>query len=129
MGNFVITVTPPLQVGQIIYATDGCFDPLMVGKDTLVGPKAEAPLMGRPMLAIQIAVLSAAALWKLWRGGAGAAAAILVATGAALLKRLLTLAAQRTKRISSTCDCSTFGRRSFAETFRFDWTGCAGAGH
>lgn len=56
-GNFVITVTPPLKPGQIIYATDGCTDPALVGPDTVVTRPAPAPVLSPHLMLMLVAVL------------------------------------------------------------------------
>jgi hypothetical protein len=89
MGNFVITVSPPLEAGQIIYATDGCFDPVLLGTNTIVDPMAEAPVASRWGIIGLAALLNGVALWGLWRRGWDAAAAILLAAGAWTLARLV----------------------------------------
>ena len=45
MGNFVIAISPPLRAGEIIYATDGCFDPALVGPATRVTAPSGAPAL------------------------------------------------------------------------------------
>ena len=68
-GTFTIMLTTPLQPGQIIYATDGCFDPLLIGPSVIVSP-AVAPVLSRGMFAALIMVLTALAVLTL-RGSRG----------------------------------------------------------
>lgn len=67
LGNFVITFSPPLQAGQYIYVTDGCFDPILVTPAAQVVAPAAAPalswwgMMGAGLL------LSGVARWSIRR--------------------------------------------------------------
>ena len=66
-GNFVIPVNPPLKPGQVIYATDGCDDPVVVGPDVVVHAPAAAPALSASMLVVLGALLSLVGLVGLKR--------------------------------------------------------------
>jgi hypothetical protein len=66
-GNFVIPVNPPLRAGQVIYATDGCGAPVVVGPDTVVRAPAVAPALSTPMLLVLGALLGLVGLLGLNR--------------------------------------------------------------
>jgi hypothetical protein len=66
-GNFVIPVNPPLKAGQVIYATDGCGAPVVVGPDTVVRAPAVAPALSTPMLLVLGALLGLVGLLGLNR--------------------------------------------------------------
>jgi hypothetical protein len=51
-GNFVIPVNPPLQPGEVIYATDTCNGQALVGPDVVVRAPAAAPAMSTSMLVL-----------------------------------------------------------------------------
>jgi len=89
MGNFVIIVAPALRAGQIIYATDGCFAPLLIGADTLVGPLAEAPVASRWGIVGLIVLLSAVAAFGLRRRSGVAVAGLLLSAVSWLSTRSL----------------------------------------
>jgi hypothetical protein len=57
-GTFTIMLTTPLKPGQIIYATDGCFDPALVGPNVVVRQPPAVPLLSREMIVALIAGLS-----------------------------------------------------------------------
>jgi len=89
MGNFVIAIAPPLKAGQMIYATDGCFDPVLTGAATVVAAPTAAPVVSRWGMIGLAALLSGVALWGLWRRGRNTGAAILLAAGVWALTRLV----------------------------------------
>jgi hypothetical protein len=67
LGNFIISVSPPLRAGQMVYATDGCFDPPLVGPDATVRVASIAPLLSSEMLAALVAMLTVVGLFGLGR--------------------------------------------------------------
>jgi hypothetical protein len=67
LGNFIIPVLPPLRARQMVYVTDGCFDPALVGPDVAVQAAPVAPLLSAEMLAALTAALTAVGLLGLRR--------------------------------------------------------------
>jgi hypothetical protein len=66
-GHFVITVSPPLEAGQRIYAVDGCTDPGLEGPPVAVRRPAPVPVASRDMLVLLAVILSAIGLAALFR--------------------------------------------------------------
>ncbi|MFI5395675.1 MAG: choice-of-anchor P family protein [Candidatus Binatia bacterium] len=67
LGNFIIPVSPPLRAGQVVYVTDGCFDPVLVGPDAMVQVAPITPLLSPGMLAALMGILTAVGLSGLRR--------------------------------------------------------------
>ena len=67
LGNFIIPVSPPLRARQMVYVTDACFDPALVGPDVVVQVAPVAPLLSSEMLAALVATLTAVGLLRLRR--------------------------------------------------------------
>ncbi|MBI3783962.1 MAG: hypothetical protein HY270_11225 [Deltaproteobacteria bacterium] len=66
-GTFTITLNTPLPAGDTVYATDGCYDPMLVGPNQLVQqPEAAAALSPRMLVALT-AILSAVGVLGLSR--------------------------------------------------------------
>ncbi|MFI5366372.1 MAG: hypothetical protein ACHQ4J_12195, partial [Candidatus Binatia bacterium] len=57
----------PLQPGQIIYATDGCFDPIRVGPDVVIGRHPAVPLLSPVMIVVMAFTLCLVGLLGLAR--------------------------------------------------------------
>ncbi len=69
-GNFTLVLATPLHSGQQVYATDGCFRPVLVGPPVVVGlERAAAPLLSPAMLLTLAAALTLAGLLRLGRPG------------------------------------------------------------
>lgn len=68
-GTFTILLTTPLKPGQILYATDGCFDPLLIGPATVVPAPSVVPQLSPRALIALVGVLSAVGLLGVWRRG------------------------------------------------------------
>jgi len=51
-GMFIVHLSPPLHAGQVIYITDGCFDPLLFGPPVVVQAQAPAPVMSPGILVL-----------------------------------------------------------------------------
>ncbi len=66
-GHFNITVSPPLQPGQIIYATDGCSDPVLVGPSVVIEAPSPAPLVSPIGLVGLVGLLALVGVFGLWR--------------------------------------------------------------
>ena len=58
-GTFTISLSAPLTAGQTIYATDGCYDPVLVGPDQSVSHAEIVPALSPTLVAVLTAVLSA----------------------------------------------------------------------
>ena len=59
-GTFTVTLNEPLREGQLIYVTDGCFDPLLFGPSApvlVLGP-VPAPTLSPQLIAAVAAVLA-----------------------------------------------------------------------
>ncbi|MFI5366756.1 MAG: hypothetical protein ACHQ4J_14165 [Candidatus Binatia bacterium] len=56
-----------LQPGQIIYATDGCFDPIRVGPDVVIGRPPAVPLLSPVMIVVMAGTLCLVGLLGLAR--------------------------------------------------------------
>jgi hypothetical protein len=56
-GHFVITVSPPLKTGQVIYATDGCTDPTLIGPSEVVFAPTPAPALSPDRLLALVGIL------------------------------------------------------------------------
>ena len=57
-GHFVIPVSPPLRPGQVIYATDGCTDPVLTGPDEVVPSASPAPVLSLDGMLALVALLT-----------------------------------------------------------------------
>jgi hypothetical protein len=66
-GFFQCLVMTPLKPGQIIYGTDGCFDPVLVGPNVVVPQPPAVPLLSSRMLVLLGVVLSVVGLFGLRR--------------------------------------------------------------
>jgi cysteine-rich repeat protein len=66
-GEFIIPVDPPLKPGQVIYATDGCTDPTLVGPAFIIQAPATAPLLSPGGLLALVALLALTGLVGLAR--------------------------------------------------------------
>lgn len=56
-GHFVIAVSPPLKPGQVIYATDGCTDPILIGPSQVVPAPTPAPVLSSNRLLALVGIL------------------------------------------------------------------------
>jgi len=66
-GTFAIMLTTPLKPGQIIYATDGCFDPVLMSPDIVVRLLSAAPALSPRSILMLAGALCAAGLVGLRR--------------------------------------------------------------
>ena len=66
-GVFTCLLMTPLKPGQIIYGTDGCFDPVLVGPDVVVPQPPVVPLLSPRMLVVLGVTLSVVGLLGLRR--------------------------------------------------------------
>jgi hypothetical protein len=51
-GFYSCLLTVPLKPGQIIYDTDGCFDPSLVSPDAIVRQLPAVPLLSQRMMVV-----------------------------------------------------------------------------
>jgi len=64
-GTFTIKLQSPLTPGQIIYVTDGCFDPLLFGPPLVIQPPAPVPVLEPRMIVALGLILSLVGLLSL----------------------------------------------------------------
>jgi hypothetical protein len=64
-GKFNIPVSPPLEIGECIYAFDTCS--MLVSSVTCITPPAPVPALSPRILALALAMLGLIALFGLWR--------------------------------------------------------------
>jgi len=61
-GTFNIMLQSPLRPGQIIYVTDGCFDPLLFGPPLVIQAPAAVPMLSPRMIVALAAILGVVGL-------------------------------------------------------------------
>ena len=58
-GTFTISLSTPLTAGETLYATDGCYDPVLVGPAQVVSLAAIVPALSPTFVVVLVVVLSA----------------------------------------------------------------------
>jgi len=66
-GSFTCLLSVPLQPGQIIYATDGCYDPVLVGPSRVIPGARVVPLLSPRAIVLLAGIVSLVGLLGLTR--------------------------------------------------------------
>jgi hypothetical protein len=66
-GSFTCLLSVPLEPGQIVYATDGCYDPVLIGPSSVVPRARVVPLLSPRAIVLLAGIVSLVGLLGLTR--------------------------------------------------------------